>query len=132
MPYFVDTNAQGLRLSYELQFPKTRLRLLALGDSFTFGPFLGNGDTYPGQLVRLRPDWEVVNAGVCGYTVTDELSLFEERAQFAEPDVVILQVLDNDLCDLLFFRRNEFDRHHRLHRPSPAEAAFLASLAGAK
>jgi len=110
MPYRVVNNKQGLRMDYDLVFPKQKQRILVLGDSFTFGPFLSNQDTYPSLLNEKYPQKEVINAGVAGYTITDETSLFLERAKYIEPDIVILQVLDNDLPDLFSYKRNQFNR----------------------
>lgn len=125
MPYRVKTNKQGFRMAYDLTFPKQKQRLLFLGDSFTFGPYLANHETYCGLLQKKYPNKEIINAGVAGYTITDELSLFQERAKFAEPDLVFLQVLDNDLFGLFFLKRNEFDRKRQVKEPTPVEIDFL-------
>jgi lysophospholipase L1-like esterase len=125
MPYRVTTNTQGLRMDYDLTFPKKKQRILVLGDSVTFGPYLPSHHTYPYLLERKYSDKEVINAGVAGYTITDELSLFVERARYVEPDITVLEVLDNDISDLFFFKRNEFDRKKRFHQPSELEKKFL-------
>jgi len=125
MPYRVTTNTQGLRMDYDLTFPKKKQRILVLGDSVTFGPYLPNHHTYPYLLERKYSDKEVINAGVAGYTITDELSLFVERARYVEPDITILQVLDNDIFGLFFFKKNEFDRKKRFYQPSVLEKKYL-------
>ena len=128
MPYRVTTNSQGLRMGYDLTFPKRKQRILALGDSVTFGPYLPNHHIYPYLLERKYSDKEVINAGVAGYTIIDELSLFVERARYVEPDITVLQVLDNDISDLFFFKRNEFNRKRGFYQPSELEKNFLSSL----
>lgn len=125
MPYFVIVNNQGFRMSDNLDIPKTRTRVLCLGDSFTFGPYLPNHDTYPELLGMMDTSFEVINAGICGYTITDEASLFIGRAQHVGPDITILQVLDNDIYDLFWFKRNEFDRDRLQHKPSRLEIEFI-------
>jgi len=125
MPYAVIVNAQGFRMASDIEIPKKRTRVLCLGDSFTFGPYLPNRDTYPELLAREDASLEVINAGVCGYTITDEASLFIERAQHVAPDITILQVLDNDIYGLLWFKQNEFDRSKARRRPSELEKAFI-------
>lgn len=125
MPYRVITNSQGLRMTYDLSFPKTKQRILVLGDSFTFGPYLDNHDTYPALLNAKYPDKEVINAGVCGYSIIDETGLFLERAKYVEPDITILQVLDNDLAGFFYFKQNQYDRHGREHFPTDVEKRFL-------
>lgn len=125
LPHRVITNNQGLRMAQDLIFPKQKQRLLFLGDSLTYGPHVNNQDTYPAQLQRLLPDREVINAGVAGYTITDQQSLFEERARFTEPDIVIVQVGDNDMYGLFYFKQNHFDRTGAIHQPSNLEKEFL-------
>ena len=101
-PYVLETNAQGLRSNRDLDWPRdrSRFRVLLLGDSYTFGLYMDQTDTYGAQLERLLENSEVLNAGALGYTIVQEATLFEERARFVEPDVVVLQVLFNDLVGL--------------------------------
>ena len=76
----VVTNAEGLRAGRSFQpgaHPGTR-RILALGDSITFGFGVDQADSFPEQLERLinreqpqdRPV-EVINAGVNGFSLAD-------------------------------------------------------------
>jgi lysophospholipase L1-like esterase len=125
MPYRVTSNSQGFRMAHAVTFPKTRPRILVLGDSFTFGPYLNDHDCYPSLMARLLPEVEVINGGVAGYTINDEADLFLERARYAEPDLVILQVLDNDLYDLFYFQKNVYARSHGTYSPTPAEVDFF-------
>ncbi len=128
LPYCVITNEQGLRLNYNLTFPKEKQRVLILGDSYTFGPYLSNFNTYPGLLDKKYSEKEIINAGVAGYTITDEASLFNERAKYIEPDIVILQVLDNDIFDLFYFKRNQTGRKDIFYQPSKVEKDFLNKI----
>lgn len=125
MPYRVISNRQGLRMDYELAFPKEKQRVLVLGDSYTYGPYLDNHDCYPNLLDREYQDREIINAGVAGYTIHDEVGLFCGRAVQCEPDITILQVLDNDLYDLFYFQKNEYARDRRRYAPTPAEVRFI-------
>lgn len=128
MAYRVVSNSQGLRMSNDLKFPKKKQRILCLGDSFTFGIFLVNHDTFPELLGQKFPDKEVINAGICGYTIADEVSLFNQRAKYCEPDIIILQALDNDLSDFFWFFRETFSRERKDFKPSPVEAKFFKRL----
>ncbi|MEZ4753475.1 MAG: SGNH/GDSL hydrolase family protein [Bdellovibrionota bacterium] len=125
MPYLVVTNNQGLRRRTELTFPKVKQRVLVLGDSFSFGPYLPEYHSYPYFLENILANAEVVNAGVPGYTIEDEAGLFRDRAKYLEPDIVLLQVLDNDLTDFFWFKRNEFDRERKVYEPTSIEVEFL-------
>lgn len=78
-------------------------RLLALGDSMTFGMSGRQEDTYPVQLQDLlRRDFpdrriEVINAGVLGYTTLQEEALLREALPALQPDLVVLWWFHNDV-----------------------------------
>ncbi len=97
LPCRLITNSQGLRRTTDVEFPKTRVRVLCIGDSYTFGHAMHNAQCYPQLLERLHPQLEVINAGVSGYTICDQCSYFEERGRYLQPDIVVLQVMPNDL-----------------------------------
>ncbi|MFH0740189.1 MAG: SGNH/GDSL hydrolase family protein [bacterium] len=128
MPYRVISNKQGFRMDYDLAFPKQKQRVLVLGDSFSFGPYLNNHDTYPVLLNKKYPEKEIINAGIASYTITDEVSLFLERAKFVEPDIVVLQVLDNDIPGFFASSMNKFNRKKISVVPSALEVDFLNKL----
>lgn len=124
-PYRVVTNRQGLRMDHDLTFPKKRQRILFLGDSITFAAFVNQEDSFPGLLQKRFSDREFMNAGNAGYTVSDYLSLWRERARYAEPDIVVLQTHANDLMDLMSDHLNAHDRDGRIHTPSEVERRFM-------
>jgi len=128
MPFRVKTTKQGLRHPHDITFPKQKQRILVLGDSFTFGPHLPDGHCFTQLMNKKCPEREVINAGKMGYTITDELSLFMERAKFLEPDITVLQVLDNDLFGMFFFMKNSFDRKGRHYQPSAEELSFIETV----
>ncbi len=128
LPYQVVTNSQGLRSAQDITSPKTKQRVIFLGDSYTFGAYVGNHATYPELLARQYPDIEPVNAGVAGYTITDEASLFAKRAKYSEPDITVLQVSENDMEGLLSFKKNLFDRQEKVYSLSPAEQKLLQKI----
>ncbi len=125
MPFQVIVNSQGLRMEYDVSFPKQQQRILILGDSYTFGSYVPNYHCYPNLLDRQYADKEVINAGIGGYTIVDEASLFSERAKYVEPDITILQVLENDIEGLFYFFRNQHDRDNRVFTPSPEEIDLI-------
>jgi len=96
-PYRLITNRQGFRNINSLLLKNTRQRILAIGDSFTYGLHIDNHETWPAILELQNPEREIVNAGIPGHTITHQLDLFVNRARLIAPDITILQVLDNDL-----------------------------------
>jgi hypothetical protein len=80
------------------------LRIVCLGDSFTFGEGVKEADSYPSVLqsilAKKQPGTvEVINAGVQGYDTKDEAALFLMRYAAFKPDVVILGFVLNDASD---------------------------------
>ncbi|MBU1863210.1 MAG: SGNH/GDSL hydrolase family protein [Candidatus Omnitrophica bacterium] len=112
LPYRVITNRQGLRRKEEVSFPRSSelTRVLCIGDSVTFCPYLSNHDCYPQLLEKSIDGVEVINAGNAGYTICDEFSYLMERGKYVEPDIIILQVLDNDLYGFSPHKQKEFCR----------------------
>ena len=80
------------------------LRVLVLGDSFTFGVGAAESETFPARLqAHLRAAGvpaEVWNAGAPGYGVPDEVAWYERWGVPLRPDVVVIApFLANDLQD---------------------------------
>jgi hypothetical protein len=92
----LHTDSRGMR-SPEPAVPKPSgtYRVLAVGDSCTFGSGVGQSGTYPMQLehhllsMRNEPRFEVLNAGVPGFTSFQSLGLFEMEGAALSPDAVI-------------------------------------------
>ena len=105
LAYEVHINALGLRgPEIEATPPAGRQRILALGDSMTFGYYLAEDETWPAQLeARLREaghDVEVVNGGSGGWTIESQTKFLKERALALEPDQVVVAFCSNDIADL--------------------------------
>lgn len=96
----VLTNQEGMRGAERAAKPAGFLRVLALGDSFTFGVGAGETDTWPARLERTMGNVQVLNAGAPGFGVPDEVAWFEAHGVDLQPDVVVVAVfLANDLQD---------------------------------
>lgn len=124
LPYRVKTNAQGLRMDTDVSSTKTKQRILFLGDSEMYFPFLDNKNIGTNLLQTAFPDKEMLNTANWGYSIDDYVSLYKEKAQFAEPDVVILTVNGNDFLDMYFSHRNRFSRNKQPQNPSEVEKSF--------
>jgi lysophospholipase L1-like esterase len=93
----VATNREGLR-GPEIG-PKSGLRILALGDSFTFGVGAQQDETWPARLEQILRA-QVLNAGAPGFGVPDAVAWYERYGVGLDPDMVVLAVfLANDLQD---------------------------------
>src|SRR5688572_1130655 len=127
-PYHLQTNSAGLRNSEEINDDPNVFRILAIGDSFTFGFYVHNEESFPARLQErlneLRETrFQVLNAGIPGYTIEDELSYLKDKGLNLKPDLVVLGVYTNDIFDLTPDMRQYFARSVVLAQTSPAAAA---------
>jgi lysophospholipase L1-like esterase len=97
-------NSLGLRGELpETPKPAGRLRVLAIGDSTTFGWGVADDETYVIQLERMLEEQmpgrsiDVINGGVGAYDLKHETRLLKHFAPTLEPDVVIVGLFWNDL-----------------------------------
>ena len=133
----LQTNSLGLR-GDEVQQPKPpdRYRILAVGDSCTFGSGAGQSDTYPAQLQRklaaLRPDLsvEVINAGVPGFTFYQMTRYLEIEGYGLEPDAVVLATGFNDASPATAGPKLRSGRSHLLTDREYAETLHARSSLG--
>ncbi|HEY3174214.1 MAG TPA: GDSL-type esterase/lipase family protein [Candidatus Polarisedimenticolia bacterium] len=94
----IHLNSMGLRdRDYPIPRPPGRARLLVLGDSMVFGVGLPPEATLPGRLSELLAPAEVINAGVFGYNLTQEISLLRDVGLKYQPDVVVSCFVHNDI-----------------------------------
>ena len=128
IPYQLITNSQGLRMNYALTFPKTKQRILFLGDSQLYSPFLDNGQITTTLLQQQFPDKEIINAGIMGYTLDDHVALLAQKAKFTEPDIIVLVTNPNDVGDFYFSQRNRMSRSQKAYLPTSTEIGLYQKL----
>jgi hypothetical protein len=95
---WVETNEEGMRDRPLERVRSSQLRIIAIGDSFTFGTGVEATQTWPSQLERAllvqspAPSIAVVNAGVPGYGLAQMRDLTEELVRKLDPHLVIVAV----------------------------------------
>lgn len=124
------TNSLGLRDDEPtLPKPAGTYRVLAVGDSCTFGSGAGQAGGYPAQLEqRLRdsrrePSFQVLNGGVPGYTSFQALGFLETRGFDLDPDAVVFATGINDASVATAGSKRRFDRGSMLSDREYAEAS---------
>ncbi len=82
-----------------------KVRILVLGDSFTFGECVNDSETYPAQLQQITEDCKVMNAGVHGWGNDQMLLRLRHEGQMHNPQIVLIGCFnDNLLRNHLRFR----------------------------
>lgn len=107
-------NANGLRDTgeYSVEKPEDTFRIVVMGDSFTYGLFVADGETYPDKLEALLNNktkcsapkrFEVLNFGVPGYDAEMSAYRYRYRAEQYEPDLVLWYLIENDFNESASF-----------------------------
>lgn len=101
--FIYTTNRFGHRgEAIPLDYGDGKQTIVVLGDSFSFGMGVGDGEEYPAVLAeRLADQYYVVNLSLAGWGLTQQIRMFYDFGQFYHPTVVILQFCANDLLDNL-------------------------------
>lgn len=95
------TNSFGYRGPEHMPGKKT---MVVLGDSYTEGFGLDEGETFPAQLGRAlqqkgAADWQVLNGGTLGYTPALYVKYFDRYFLELRPDFVLLNLDFTDFND---------------------------------
>jgi lysophospholipase L1-like esterase len=98
-------NAEGLRgPETTVEKPAGVRRVAVLGDSIAFGYWVAEGDAFPHQLETMLNQAggaggriEVLDFGVPGYNLDQEIETLRARALAFSPDVVVVAFCLNDL-----------------------------------
>ena len=77
-----------------------RDNIVILGDSFTFGQGVNDGEEYPAVLAAACKDnINVINISCPGWGLTQQLRRYHDLGRLYNPKVVIIQFCGNDLID---------------------------------
>jgi hypothetical protein len=100
----VATDEFGLRNEHPAEKPAGVYRILMLGDSVTFGYGVDQTQSFPAVLERLlnennQAKYQVINAGIPGYSIQDEGALLPALLARYKPDLVLWVVTSNDYDD---------------------------------
>lgn len=97
-------NSRGLRGAKDFPLQHTNYRILALGDSFTYGLRLEESGTWPAQVEKILgknfPSLEILNGGRPGTNTRQQLRLFKKNLSEYNPNLVVVAFLLNDCTKL--------------------------------
>ncbi len=133
LPHRVRINALGYRgPAIPDSRPTDEVRILMVGDSFTYGDFVDDDETLPAQLESalagraLGPGCETVraiNAGVGGTTIVTHAEM-ARRGRVLEPDLVVLTFSENDIVDLRNPMWDSLAENRRMKSRFPLSIAY--------
>ena len=100
----VVTDEFGLRNEHPVEKPEGVHRVLMLGDSVTFGYGVDQAQSFPAVLEGLlnqsnQTKYQIINAGIPGYSIRDEGALLPTLLARYKPDLVLWTVTSNDYDD---------------------------------
>jgi len=101
--FTISTEEHGLR-NPPLAPEGARTRILAIGDSTTFGLGVNNEDTWPAQLEKILNEaaggerFEVLNAGMSGYSAFQGLRYLDKHGLYFRPALVTACFGHNDFA----------------------------------
>lgn len=100
----IKINSAGFRDYERTEGKSGRIRILAVGDSVTFGAGVNLEDAYPSlleneinKLNSPNESFEVFNMGIDSYGFTQEKILAEKEALVYKPDAIIIGFVLNDI-----------------------------------
>lgn len=130
----VSINHGGFRgRETPIEKPESVFRIVAIGDSVTFGIAVEQAAAYPGQLERLLnlcaveggPTFEVLNLGVTGYNITQVVERLRVLGLAYQPDLILYGYVLNDTQGFSFEAEALKDIHDEMER-----LAFMGRGAG--
>lgn len=103
---YVSSNSKGCRGKQEFNYQRNgKLRVLFIGDSFTFGECVNDNETFPAYTQALLDSTEVINIAVHGHGHDQILLRLQEEGRKYKPDIVVLGFFNDDANrNALWFR----------------------------
>ena len=113
----IKINSEGFRdEEYSAEKPPNTVRIIALGDSFTFGWGVNLSNTYVKVLERKLNEmnttinFQVMNFGVPGYNTLEEIEFLKQKGLKYKPDIVLVGYAAGDLQNNTKIKTGEFPK----------------------
>lgn len=102
---FYTINSDGLHelKDYSIEKPNNVFRIIALGDSFTFGLLVKDDENWPAvlekianqnQICQSEKTIEVINLGVEGYDFQYAIERYHQKGEKYKPDLIVWMSVD--------------------------------------
>lgn len=114
--HVLQTNAAGMRSSRD--YPKTtpagRKRIVFLGDSYTAGDGVSNGQRFTDVLEARHPSLDAMNFGLNGSGTDQQLLIFENMARHYEADAYVFCICVENIARNMYTCFPSFSFRERL------------------
>ncbi len=119
----VITNSVGMRSSrdYPKQKPAGRKRMIFLGDSYTAGDGVSNGQRFTDLLEQRHPNLDVLNFGLNGTGTDQQLLIYEQLACEYEVDAYVICICVENIARNMYtcFPSYNWREQQIAYRPKP-------------
>ena len=103
--------------------------VVVLGDSYTFGYGIADGEEYPTLLQdKLGARFGVANLGMGGWGLTQEIRRFYELGQLYQPGTVVLQFTGNDPAENFFYKVTDIAEGRFRFHSAPSQLGLVKRL----
>ena len=114
----VTIDPDGFRRCPSAPATEGREKILACGDSFTFGWFISDDETWPCYLSAIA-DCRVVNAAVPGYGLDQIVLRMQEVIGKVAPDLVIVSLIMDDVARCEMSKRDRYKPYYEIVEGQP-------------
>lgn len=117
------TNSAGMRASreYPKGRPAGRKRVVFLGDSYTAGDGVSNGQRFTDRLEKMHPRLDALNFGLNGSGTDQQLLIYEHLAREYEADAYVFCICVENIARNLYscFPSYDWSEQQVYYRPKP-------------
>lgn len=107
----VRINSAGWRdRERSVEKPLGALRMVVLGDSFTWGHGVEDDEIFTRRLEAMMPGLEVLNMGLSGSSTDQQLLILKQDALSYHPDLVLVMICRNDFSGIMGTREGPYEK----------------------
>lgn len=116
--YTINDDGLNSAKNYTIEKPPDTVRIMTIGDSFTFGAWVNTADNFPSRLEALLQKksaggkkYEVLNLGESAYDVDFMIRRYELRGKKYNPDIIVMLLCECDFTELAGVMDRMVDKH---------------------
>lgn len=120
--HYINSDSLNEMKEYSNEKPSGVYRIIALGDSWTYGMWVNTNDSYPKVLENLLnqqmscpkfKSFEVINLGDPGYDIEYSVRRYKIRGEKYKPDLVLWFLKDDDFAEIAKITRPKSEKYKK-------------------